>query len=179
MTSINKFYDLLNTSKISLIGYTFKDERLKDELLSKISHIKVSDFDSSFNLKSLIRNSKIESLIGDNISSFNFVVIDISDLKFSIKTQNKRTYFGGSKSIENIAFQFYDSECKLIITSPVNKSLDSNGDDNTNYMGGNKSVYLSDVVFKLESDKIRIIKNRHDNFNEDIDLKENNYEYSK
>lgn len=184
MYNINKFYNLLNTSKISLIGYKFKDERLKDELLSKIPHIRVSDFDSSFNIKSLIRSSKIESLIEDNISSFNFVVIDISDLKFSIKTQNSMIIQLSIlyKSIENIAFQFYDSEYKLIITSPVNKSLDSNGDDNINYMGGNKPVYLSGVVFNLEGDKIRVIKNRHGGFGDIIsigNLKENSYEYIK
>lgn len=112
MHNINKFYNLLNTSKISLIGYSFEDKRLKDELLSKIPHIKVSDFDSSFNLKGFIRDSKIESLIDDNTSSFNFVVIDISDLKFSIKTQNNMINQLSIlyKSIENITFQFYDSE---------------------------------------------------------------------
>jgi len=36
MRNIDKFFSLLNSSRISLIGYTFKDERLKDELLSKI-----------------------------------------------------------------------------------------------------------------------------------------------
>lgn len=46
MYNINKFYNLLNISRISLIGYSFEDKRLKDELLSNIPHIKVSDFDS-------------------------------------------------------------------------------------------------------------------------------------
>lgn len=172
MYNINEFYNLLNISRISLIGYTFGDERLKDELISKIPHIRVSDFDSSFNLMSIIRDNKIESLIGDNISSFNFVVIDISDLKFSIKTQNNMINQLSIlyKSIENIAFQFYDSEYKLIITSPVNKTLVSNGDIDIAYMGGNKPVYLSDVAFKLESDKIRVIKNRYDDFNDIINI---------
>lgn len=179
MHNINEFYNLLNISRISLIGYSFKDERLKDELLSKIPHIKVSDIDSSFNLMSIIRDNKIESLIGNKSLSFNFVVIDISDLKVSNILDQLSIL---QKSIQNIALQFYDYEYKLIITSPVNKSLDSNGDDNINYMGGNKPVYLSDVVFNLEGDKIRVIKNRHADFNDIIsigNLKENSYEYSK
>lgn len=184
MHNINEFYSLLNISRISLIGYSFKDERLKDELLSKIPHIKVSDIDSSFNLMSIIRDNKIESLIGNNSLSFNFVVIDISDLKFSIKTKNNMLVQLSIlyKSIENIAFQFYDSEYKLIITSPVNKTPVSNGDVDIAYMGGNKPVYLSDVAFNLEGDKIRVIKNRHGDFNDIINignLKENSYEYNK
>jgi len=178
--NIDTFYNLLNESKISLLGYKFKEERLKDELVSKIPHYKVSEIDSSFNLKSIIRDNKIESLIRNNSSSFNFVVIDTNDLKFNIKTKNNLLEKISilNKSIENIAYQFYDSEYKLIITSPVYKSL---YDNDITYLGGDKPVYLSDVVFKIESDKINILKNRHSEEKQISikGLKEYNYEYNK
>jgi hypothetical protein len=163
MNNIDKFYNLLDSSKISLLGYKFREESLKDELLSKIPHIKVSDIDSSFNLKSIIRDNKIESLIGNKYLSFNFVVIDIN-----IKTKNNMLDQLSilNMSIKNIAYQFYDSEYKLIITSPV-----PNG----------TSIYVSDVAFNIESDKIKILKNRYSEEKEISikGLKEYNYEYNK
>lgn len=184
MSNIDTFYRLLNESTISLLGYTFKEESLKDELISKIPHYKVSEIDSSFNLKSTIRDFKINSVLSDFDIDIKYLVIDLQELKYSIKNKNNMLEQLSIlyKSIENIAFQFYDSEYKLIITSPVNKTPVSNGDIDIVYMGGNKPVYLSDVAFNLEGDKIRVIKNRHGDFSDIINignLKENSYKYKK
>jgi hypothetical protein len=115
--------------------------------------------------------------------------LKMKDLKISIKTKNN--ILGQlsilCKSIEDITFQFYDSEYKLIITSPVNKTIGSDDSNNISYIGGNKTVYLSDVVFNIEGDKIRILKNRYGYLSSDfenniiniVNLKENSYEYSK
>lgn len=53
--------DCVNLSNISLIGYTYMDERFKDELISNI-HKKIEVNSSSFSLKSLLRDMKIDSL---------------------------------------------------------------------------------------------------------------------
>jgi hypothetical protein len=171
MRNIDKFFSLLNSSVISLIGYTFKDERLKDELLSKIPHIKVSNIDSSFNLKSIIRDVKLDSIISDGeLEIPKFIVIDILDIRKSIynSRSNYNTDFNLNiqqhlfSMIHKIGFDFFETEFKLIFTSPMNKTIEDNNFENMSFLGGNKPIYLSDVVFRLDNNKISVLKNRHD-----------------
>ena len=60
---IEYLFELINNSKISLLGYTFKEERIKDELISKIPHIELQEVSSSFSILSYIRDSKIDTLL--------------------------------------------------------------------------------------------------------------------
>ncbi len=180
--NIDTFYNLLNESTISLLGYTFKEERLKDELVSKIPHYKVSEIDSSFNLKSFVRDLKIKSILEDKyLNEIKYIVLDVNVLRNSIRLNKTRIDDISSSSelgglINKIGFQFYETGYKLLLTSPFYGY--PNG---FNFIGGNKSIYMSDVVFTIESDKINILKNRHSEEKQISikGLKEYNYEYNK
>ncbi len=176
MNNIDKFYNLLDSSKISLLGYKFREESLKDELLSKIPHIKVSNINSSFNLKSIIRDFKLDSIISDGeLEIPKFIVIDILDIRESIynSQSNYNTDFNLNiqqhlfSMIQRISFDFFEAEFKLIFTSPaythapMNKTIEDNNFENMSFLGGNKPIYLSDVVFRLDNNKISVLKNRH------------------
>jgi len=191
--NIDTFYNLLNESTISLLGYTFNEERLKDELVSKIPHYKVSEIDSSFNLKSFVRDLKIKSILEDKyLNEIKYIVLDVNVLRNNIRlnkigvSQLNKTRIDISISselgslINKVGLQFYETGYKLLLTSPLNKSI-SNNKDIFNFIGGNKSIYMSDVVFTIESDKINILKNRHSEEKQISikGLKEYNYEYSK
>jgi hypothetical protein len=191
--NIDTFYNLLNESTISLLGYTFKEERLKDELVSKIPHYKVSEIDSSFDLKSFVRDLKIKSILEDKyLNEIKYIVLDVNVLRNNIRlnkigvSQLNKTRIDISISselgslINKVGLQFYETGYKLLLTSPLNKSI-SNNKDIFNFIGGNKSIYMSDVVFTIESDKINILKNRHSEEKQISikGLKEYNYEYSK
>ena len=52
MKKIDELFDLVKQSDMTLIGYTFQDERIKDELISNLNYIDVGKIDSSFSLRS-------------------------------------------------------------------------------------------------------------------------------
>jgi trehalose/maltose hydrolase-like predicted phosphorylase len=54
MKSLNDLFDLIKQSDVTLIGYTFQDEKIKDELISNFNYIDVVEIDSSFSFKSLL-----------------------------------------------------------------------------------------------------------------------------
>ena len=56
MKSIEYFFELIQQSNVSLLGYRFKQERLKDEIISKLPHLVVPEIDSSFSFKSFLRD---------------------------------------------------------------------------------------------------------------------------
>ena len=68
MEDISYFYKSIDNSDISLLGYNFKNERIKDEIISKISHYEIKKIDSSFSFKQLIRNQKLDELLNGNPS---------------------------------------------------------------------------------------------------------------
>ena len=62
MEDISYFFNILEKSDISLLGYTFKNERIKDEIISKIPHVEIKEIDSSFSFRSYLRNEKLNHL---------------------------------------------------------------------------------------------------------------------
>jgi hypothetical protein len=57
MKDISYIFDLLKKSDVSLLGYRFKQERIKDEIISKLPHLVVPKIDSSFSFKSFLREN--------------------------------------------------------------------------------------------------------------------------
>ena len=79
MNPINKIFEYLKESNLTMIGYKYQDERIKDELISKLPHIEIFEFDSSFSvmsaLKRTIRDKKIGSVLdGEEFSNTNFLM---------------------------------------------------------------------------------------------------------
>lgn len=67
MKDIKDLFDLVKQSEMTLIGYTFKDERVKDELVSNFNYIEIEKIDSSFSFKRFIRDVKLDCKDGDYI----------------------------------------------------------------------------------------------------------------
>jgi len=176
MNPINKIFEYLKESNLTMIGYKYQDERIKDELISKLPHIEIFEFDSSFSvmsaLKRTIREKKIDSVLDDEeFSNTNFLVVDLGN--FSIPKSEDA--FGRSRHISEFIGQMrkevLETKYSLIILSPVNSTMGSALDnDIPSFSGGNRSIYMADMAYVIEGRKIKIIKNRFDGDNITISL---------
>jgi hypothetical protein len=176
MKPINKIFEYLKESNLTMIGYKYQDERIKDELISKLPHIEIFEFDSSFSvmsaLKRTIREKKIDSVLDDEeFSNTNFLVVDLGN--FSIPKSEDA--FGRSRHISEFIGQMrkevLETKYSLIILSPVNSTMGSAlGNDIPSFSGGNRSIYMADMAYVIEGRKIKIIKNRFDGDNITISL---------
>lgn len=164
--NINELYKTLEKSDVSLIGYTFKTEIIKDEFISTLPHVSVGRINSSFSIKQYIRDYKINKILDNNSSyeDFKWIVIDINDIEPD-KTLNRIN--GLSDIVERLRYELFDQNLrfKLLITSPMYKSNEKL--DINNFSGGNRPLYMADFAFVfmennlLSSKKtINIIKNR-------------------
>lgn len=182
MKPINKIFEYLKESNLTMIGYKYQDERIKDELISKLPHIEIFEFDSSFSvmsaLKRTIRDKKIGSVLdGEDFSNAEFVVVDLGNFDYP-KEYDPNTSLGSmnrSRSISEFIGQMrkevLETEYSLIILSPVNSTMESTlGNDIPSFRGGNRSIYMADMVYVIEGRKIKIVKNRFDGDNITISL---------
>lgn len=152
---VKTLYNKLKKSNLSLIGYSFKNERLKDELLSKLPHISLSNISSSFSLKSYIRDLKISNLLeNDQSNNIDYIVIDTTE--FIISDRRNIEEIIGRLRIEN------NNNYKIILTSPVNTPV--NTLVNNSMITGNslKPLLYSDFSFLIkDNSKVEIIKDRY------------------
>lgn len=182
MEPIDKIFEYLKESNLTMIGYKYQDERIKDELISKLPHIEIFEFDSSFSvmsaLKRTIRDKKIGSVLdGEDFSNAEFVVVDLGNFDYP-KEYDPSTSLGSmnrSRSISEFIGQMrkevLETEYSLIILSPVNSTMESTlGNDIPSFRGGNRSIYMADMVYVIEGRKIKIVKNRFDGDNITISL---------
>lgn len=163
MKSIEDLFDLINQSCVTLIGYTFKDEREKDDLISNFNYIEIEKIDQSFSLKSFIRDIKINSLISDNEFKYpEYILLDINNI---ITTESR---FGRARIIrdiiEKLRYEIYEPQIQLILTSPVYK----NSNSELSFNSGNSPLYISDLAFTISDGKIMLQKNRFGENGEEI-----------
>lgn len=151
---------MIEKSDITLIGYTFKVEKIKDEFISKLPCIKLGKINSSFSIKSYLRDIKLNQIL-DGVGYFKYLVIDVSDIittgsvdiliektkviKNIIDTIKIDMYKSYPKS-DDLGYDDPDSHTpiefeipyKLIIASPLYKSILSldSSDLINNFMGG-------------------------------------------
>jgi hypothetical protein len=154
MEAIESFFDLLNKSKVSLLGYSVHQERIRDEIVSKIPHIDIGDIYSSFSYKSLIRDIKLDSILNNINIKHHWVILDTSRITIDPGELSR------AKSISNMVRNFSDSlhktDIKLLITSHT-YSPDAG---NYTFNGGSSMMYVSDLVFRILEDRISCSKNR-------------------
>ena len=168
MKPINKIFEYLKESNLTMIGYKYQDERIKDELISKLPHIEIFEFDSSFSVMSAltrkIRDKKIDSVLdGEEFSNTNFLVVDLGN--FSMPKSEDT--FGRSRHISEFIGQMrkevLETKYSLIILSPVNSTMGSAlGKSIPSFSGGNRSIYMADMAYVIEGKTVKIIKNRFD-----------------
>jgi hypothetical protein len=190
MKGIEYFFELIQKSDISLLGYRFKQERLKDEIISKLPHLVVSEIDSSFSFKSFLRDLKLKSILetGDTVNNPEYIVLDLNEIRFKSDDLGSRQNQIGTilNKIREDLYSNYSGvypqtpPYKLLILTSLYSSGLKNVDDAsiTNFSGGSRPIYMSDVAIVMGEESMKVIKNRFDDNNIDISyekLKDYNY----
>jgi hypothetical protein len=191
MKNIEYFFELIQKSNISLLGYRFKQERLKDEIISKLPHLVVPEIDSSFSFKSYLRDLKLKSILetGNTVNNPEYLVLDLNDIRFKSEDLGSRQR-QISIIIDKIREDLYSNYSGVYPQTPPYKLLilttlyssGMNSDDNsiTNFRGGSTPIYSSDVAIIMEEESMKVIKNRFGENGDDIlvsfdKLKDYNY----
>ena len=190
MKDIDYLFDLLKKSDFSLLGYRFKQERLKDEIISKIPHRVVPEIDSSFSFKSFLRDLRLESILetGESVNIPEYLVLDLNEIRFKSEDLGSRQNQIGT-ILYKIREDLYSNYSGVYPQTPPYKllmltSLYSSGMKNiddvniTNFSGGSQPIYMSDVAIVMQDESMKIIKNRFDHNDIDVSydkLKDYNY----
>jgi|688.fasta_scaffold12615_11 hypothetical protein len=189
MKNIEYFFELIQKSDISLLGYRFKQERLKDEIISKLPHLVVPEIDSSFSFKSFLRDLKLQSILetGNTVNNPEYLVLDLNEIIFkSDDLGGRQNQIGNiiNKIREDLYSNYSDvypqtPPYKLLMLTSLYSSVKNVDDASiTNFKGGSKPIYVSDVAIVMEEESMKVIKNRFDDNNIDISynkLKDYNY----
>ncbi len=163
---ISYFFNILEKSDISLLGYSFKEERIKDELISKIPYVEIKEIGPSFSFKSHLRNEKINHLLENNDlpnSNVKWFVLDINEVIASsndLGTRQKQIKDVINKIREDMYSGTYPDKpfYKLLILSPMYRA--SSEFDINNFKGGSTPIYVSDFVSIIKDGSLEVIKNR-------------------
>ena len=191
MKDIDYLFDLLRKSDFSLLGYRFKQERLKDEIISKLPHRVVPEIDSSFSFKSFLRDLKLESILetGESVKRPEYLVLDLNEIRFKSDDLGSRQNQIGN-IIQNIRQDLYSNYSGvypqtppyklLILTTLYNSGKNIDDSDITNFSGGSQPIYMSDVAIVMGEESMKIIKNFFGENGDDIlvsfdKLKDYNY----
>ena len=178
MLSYQDILNLIKESNFTLVGYTFKDERIKDELLSNFNYVEIKEVNSSFSFKSFLRDIKLKSILEDSsVKNPEYILLDVSN----IRIQDTDSLSGRQKVIrkfvENLRNHLYTDysgfpgtpQFKIILTSSLYRSgINSEGNDINNFSGGSQPIYVSDLALSIIDSKIKIIKNRFGNNGDEI-----------
>ena len=183
MKGIEYFFELIQKSDISLLGYRFKQERLKDEIISKLPHLVVPEINSSFSFKSFLRDLKLQSILetGDTVNNPEYLVLDLNNIKFDTKDLGSR-----QTQIKNIINKVREDMFHpetihyklLILTSLYSSGKNVDDASITNFSGGSQPIFMSDVAIVMQEESMKVIKNRFDHNDIDISynkLKDYNY----
>jgi len=162
MEDISYFYKSIDNSDISLLGYNFKNERIKDEIISKISYHEIKEIDSSFSFKQLLRNQKLDNLLNNNsLKEVSHLIIDLGNLDFSGNVSTLQSILRKEMYSQNTQNLFKPDDFpnyRLLILSPLNSF--ATPETRFNFVGGNTPLYTSDFAAVILDDSIEIIKNR-------------------
>ena len=176
MEDISYFFNILEKSDISLLGYTFKNERVKDEIISKIPHVEIKEIDSSFSFRSYLRNEKLNHLFEEgNLPNSNakWFVLDINNITSKLLINKVKLI---KEVLNNIRRYMYSDTYgieepfyKLLITCPLQRT--SSDFDIHSFIGGNTPIYISDFVCSInDNNNLNVLKNRHDDNEKKISL---------
>ena len=177
MEDINYFFNILEKSDISLLGYSFKNERVKDEIISKIPHVEIQEIDSSFSFKNYLRDEKLKYLFeGSDMSDIKvpkWFVLDINNITSKLLIKKVKLI---KEVLNNIRRYMYsdtygieDPFYKLLITCTLQKTTSDFGIHS--FIGGNTPIYISDFVCAInDNNNLNVLKNRHDDNDKKISL---------
>ena len=160
---IEDLFGWMYLSRFTVIGYDFRSEEIKDELISKLPSLKLEIVDSSFSLRAEIvretRERKADFLLeGKEYDIPRFAVIDMTAFRL-----NMENYAQMSRFAEKIRQEATEMDMQVILIKPVNSSLPS--DDIS--IGPNQLMYVADLAIAITDRKfsrgssIKILKNRY------------------
>ena len=162
MKPLKDLCNLIEESKFTLIGYTFRDERIKDELISNFNYVEIKEIDSSFSFKSFLRNEKLNHILDDD-KKFDYILLDLNDILPTSYDPSK--VFSRVGFIRNVLEKLRERiwvegepQYKIIVTSTVHNGPN---DDIGSFVGGNQPIYMSDLVVVLKGQTAKVIKNRN------------------
>ena len=176
METLDYLYDLISVNEVTLIGYRFLDERIKDEIISNLGRTKTIDLSSSFSMKSIFRDMKIGQVLNDD-EKIDYLLLDINDIRTLFRERNSFKDIVNSRAIEETIYPIREClrdsrngknicDIKLIITCPLNTTMSSSHKSGLDsFMGGSSPLYCSDlglmITQKNDEKIIKIIKNRN------------------
>lgn len=147
---MSEILKLINKSNLTLLGYVSSSVNIKDELISNLSNFYiVGDINLLFNIKSIIRDIKIASIINKN--KLDGIIINYNDIENFRYNNDEKKYTFYSRFFENIS----NLNIKVVITSPTYMDNSSNS-----YRIPSSGLYRADLAFIIEEDKINIIKSK-------------------
>jgi hypothetical protein len=150
---MNLFSDI-EKSKVLLIGHDTRGESLKDWLINQITYSVICP---NSDIKSFIRNEKLDNIISDKEFTSS-VVFNTMDLKIPLDNETINYI------LDNIKNK------KIIIVSQLYTSSQLG---EMNFYGGSRPLFISDLAIVIKNNELNVIKNRH---GENYVVKIDNYE---
>jgi len=173
---IEDLFGWMDLSRFTVIGYDFKSEMIKDELMSKLPSLKLEIVDSSFSLRSEIvretRERKADFLLdGKEYEIPRFAVIDMTAFRL-----NMDNYAQMSRFAERIRQEATEMDMPAIVIKPVNSSP-GDGSDSIS-IGPNQLMYVADLAISITGDKeyrtrssrIKVLKNRYSHHDQKMNV---------
>jgi len=162
---IEDLFGWMDLSRFTVIGYDFRSEMIKDELMSKLPSLKLEIVDSSFSLRSEIvretRERKADFLLdGKEYEIPRFAVIDMTAFRLNMDNYAQMSRF--SERIRQEATEI---------------SSTGDGSDSIS-IGPNQLMYVADLAISITGDKeyrtrssrIKVLKNRYSHHDQKMNV---------
>ena len=173
---IEDLFGWMDLSRFTVIGYDFRSEEIKDELISKLPSLKLEIVDSSFSLRAEIvreiRERKSDFLLeGKEYAIPRFAVIDMTAFRL-----NMDNYAQMSRFAERIRQEATEMDMPAIVIKPVNSSP-GDGSDSIS-IGPNQLMYVADLAiaitgdreYRTRSSRIKVLKNRYSHHDQKMNV---------
>lgn len=173
---IEDLFGWMDLSRFTVIGYDFRSEEIKDELISKLPSLKLEIVDSSFSLRAEIvretRERKADFLLeGKEYDIPRFAVIDMTAFRL-----NMENYAQMSRFAERIRQEATEMDMPAIVIKPVNSSP-GDGSDSIS-IGPNQLMYVADLAisitgdreYRTRSSRIKVLKNRYSHHDQKMNV---------
>lgn len=152
-------YKYLSLSKLSILGYSSRYEKMKDEIISNLNHIVLNEPNKP-TIESLIRNEKINKALDYDKEDYEYLIVDFMNLRDAFVDKSQSHYFNirqyKKEQVERLV-KMVGSKYKILITCQM--YISSLSKSSVQFSGGNDLIYISDFVFSI-GEEIEIIKNR-------------------
>ena len=173
---IEDLFGWMDLSRFTVIGYDFRSEAIKDELISKLPSLKLEIVDSSFSLRAEIvreiRERKSDFLLeGKEYAIPRFAVIDMTAFRLNMDNYAKMSRFA-----EKIRQEATEMDMPAIVIKPVNFSP-GDGSESIS-IGPSQLLYAADLAISITGDReyrtgssrIKVLKNRYSHHDQKMNV---------